>query len=314
MKNRRGRQFDILCAGELLIDFISSGFAESLNEANTFERHMGGSPANLCMNMARLGNKASLTASVGKDDMGHYLRGFVQKTGVDCEYLREVDAPTTLILVTRTTAVANFEAYRMADAMISQFQLPLSRLQESSIFHTTCFGLGKKPGQTNIMEAARLAAANGCQLSIDANYAPKTWPDSEDPKKFVAEFCNLGAIVKVSEVDWERLYGSPLGDASLAAQFFLNQGATLVCVTMGGKGAYVADQNGGEFLPARKVEVKDTTGAGDAFWSGFLTAWLDGYSPLSCAKAGRSMAELKISRFGALPDFVDKSLIYKDLA
>lgn len=40
MKNRRGCQFDILCAGELLIDFISSGFAESLNEANTFERRM----------------------------------------------------------------------------------------------------------------------------------------------------------------------------------------------------------------------------------------------------------------------------------
>ena len=264
------------------------------------------------MNMARLGNQTSLTASVGMDDMGSYLKRFVEKTGVDCEYLRQVDTPTTLILVTRTTAVANFEAYRMADAMISPFQLPLSRLQDCTLFHTTCFGLGKKPGQTNIMEAARLAAANGCQLSIDANYAPKTWPDQEDPKKFVAAFCNLGAIVKVSEVDWERLYGGPMESASLAAQFFLNLGASLVCVTMGGEGAFVADKDGGEFLPARKVEVKDTTGAGDAFWSGFLTAWLDGYSPIQCAKAGRGIAELKISRFGALPDTVDKSLIYRD--
>ncbi len=97
MKNRRERPFDILCAGELLVDFISSGYAESLDEAKSFERHMGGSPANLCMNMARLGNKASLTASVGMDDMGSYLIDSVKKTGVDCSPIRRVDAPTTAV-------------------------------------------------------------------------------------------------------------------------------------------------------------------------------------------------------------------------
>ncbi len=313
MKNRRGRHYDILCAGELLVDFISSGYAESLEEANSFERHMGGSPANLCMNMARLGNNTSLVASVGHDDMGSFLVDFVKKTGVDCSLVRQVAAPTTLILVTRTKAVANFEAYRLADARISGNQLPDERLRQTSIFHTTCFGLGKKPGQTIIMKAARRAVELGCQLSIDANYAPKTWPDREDPRKFVAEFCNLGAIVKVSEVDWERLYGSPFESAEFAAQFFIKMGASLVCVTMGGDGAYVADSKKGEFLQARQVNVKDTTGAGDAFWSGFLTAWLDGHSPLDCAKAGRSMAEIKIGHFGPLQENVDKSLIYKDL-
>lgn len=313
MKNRRERPFDILCAGELLVDFISSGYAESLDEAKSFERHMGGSPANLCMNMARLGNKASLTASVGMDDMGSYLIDSVKKTGVDCKYVRQVVAPTTAILVTRTKSVANFEAYRLADAMISPSQLPTSRLRNSTIFHTTCFGLGKKPGQTNIMKAARKAVELGCQLSIDANYAQKTWPDRDDPRKFVEAFCNLGAIVKVSEVDWERLYGRPLKDANLAAEFFVKMGASLACVTMGGDGAFVANAKSGEFLPSRKVEVKDTTGAGDAFWSGFLTAWLDGYGPLDCAKAGRSMAELKIANFGPLQGSVDKSLIYKDM-
>jgi sugar/nucleoside kinase (ribokinase family) len=314
MKNRRGRPYDILCAGELLVDFISSGYAESLDEAKTFERHMGGSPANLCMNMARLGNKTCLVASVGKDDMGSYLIDFVKKTGVDCKFVRQVAAPTTAILVTRTKAVANFEAYRLADARISPAQLTDEQLKQTSIFHTTCFGLGKKPGQTNIMKAARRAVEFGCQLSIDANYAPKTWPDREDPRKFVAEFCNLGAIVKVSEVDWERLYGSPFASAEVAAKHFINLGASMVCVTMGGDGAFVADKKTGEFLPARKVEVKDTTGAGDAFWSGFLTAWLDGHGPLECAKAGRSMAELKIVKIGPLQENVDKALIYKEIS
>lgn len=73
MENQQKRTFDILAAGELLIDFISSDFADKLEDVKIFERFQGGSPANLCLNMARLGNSVKLIASVGRDDMGDYL-------------------------------------------------------------------------------------------------------------------------------------------------------------------------------------------------------------------------------------------------
>ncbi len=310
----RNREIDILSVGELLIDMISTDFAELMDEAEMFKRIPGGSPANLCMNMKRLGNKVRLVSTVGKDDMGNYLMAYVKSLGLKTKSMRQVNEMTTLILVTRSKNVSNFEAYRGADCRISMGQLNEKLLNSASIFHTTCFALSKKPAQTNILRGARKAAELGCKLSIDVNYAQKIWHDQAEAQRVVAEFCSHGAFVKCSEVDWERLYSSKLTDAKAAAQHFLNLGAAEVCITLGGDGCQVASNTeGSHFLPTRPVEVKDTTGAGDAFWSGYLTARLDGHNILDSAKAGRRMAELKLAHFGPLPSTIDRNRVYEDI-
>ena len=88
-------------------------------------------------------------------------------------------------------------------------------------------------------------------------------------------------------------------------------GASEVCLTLGGDGCWVADSNERHFLPTRPVVVKDTTGAGDAFWSGYLTAWLEGLSLLGKVKAGRRMAEFKLGYFGPLGKEVDRETVLK---
>ncbi|MCB9281811.1 MAG: carbohydrate kinase [Lewinellaceae bacterium] len=315
MTSRRTRPVDVLGAGELLIDFLSADFADSFDSVSSFKRIQGGSPANWCMNMARLGNNARLAATVGQDDMGDFLVNTVARTGVDTSPIRRVAMPSTLILVTRSKNVSNFEAYRMADSEIDSSQLPDELWPQLTLFHTTCFGISRQPAQGAIIAAARKAAAAGCQLSLDANYAAKIWPDQAEAQALVREFAQLGALIKVSEVDWERLYNHPMKDPERAAAFFLDLGAGEACITMGGEGCLAGSSKGGmHFISGRKVPVKDTTGAGDAFWSGYITAWLDGHTPENCARAGRNMAELKLSVFGPLPDKVDRAVIYADLA
>lgn len=311
MDLRRQRNVDILATGELLIDFISTDFAENLDEATNFKRIPGGSPANLCMNMARLGNRASLAASVGNDDMGHYLFKYVEDHGVDVHQLYRVNTPTTLILVTRSQQVSNFEAYRGADSQITGDQFPESLLDDVSIFHTTCFGLSREPARSAILAAAQKVNARGGQLSVDANYATKIWPDRTEAQAILRAYVAMGAIIKISEIDWERLYETPLRDPSIATNFFLEMGAGVVCVTLGAEGSVVASADEYHYLEARSVEVKDTTGAGDAFWSGFLTAWLDGHELEVCGHAGRRMAELKLKHFGPLPQRIERELIFE---
>jgi fructokinase len=306
------KKYDIIAVGELLIDFISTDFAENLDEAVNFKRLQGGSPANMCMNLARLGHRTVLVAAVGNDDMGLFLRKSVEQVGVDSHYIKVTEVPTTLILVTRSKEVSNFEAYRMADIKITDEQIPSALFGDTSIYHTTCFAMSKEPARGAILRGARLASQKGCQLSIDANYARKIWTNQQEAQETVAEYCKFGALVKVSEVDWERLYNTKLEDPSAAARHFLQLGAREVCITMGGEGCFVANTSESHFIEARAVEVKDTTGAGDAFWSGYLAAYLDGYRLKDKAMAGRRMAELKLAHFGPLPLKMNKQQLYED--
>lgn len=307
------RSIAILSAGELLVDFITAEFVQTLDEATLFKRIPGGSPANLAMNMARLGNSAMLVACVGNDDMGNILKNYVERTGVDVTYVAQVNEPTTLILVTRSAAVSNFQAYRNADYQLSIRQFPFQKFEDISIFHTTCFALSKQPAQHVILDAGERAKRAGCQLSLDANYAEKIWPDRLEAQRVVAEWSRLGSLVKISDVDWARLYESSDPQPEAVIEHFLKMGATEVCFTLGDKGCWVGNSPEDAYhLPARKVEVKDTTGAGDAFWSGYLTARLEGASPLECAVAGRKMAELKLAHFGPLPDRVDRGVVLGD--
>ena len=305
---------DVLAAGELLIDFISLNYADSLDDAQDFRRIAGGSPANLAANLARLGKLAGLAATVGNDDMGNYLRSYVEGVGVDTTCLQSVDQGTSLILVTRSQEVSNFEPYRSADSHISADQIPKELLNSVKVFHTTCFGLSREPARSTILSVAKAVHENGGQVSIDANYASKIWPDLEEAQAVLAEFYQLAPLVKFSEVDWLRLYGAPLVEPGQAAAFLHEAGAKVACITLGDKGCYVSREGESHFLPSRKVEVRDTTGAGDAFWSGFLSAWLDGHSLLDCARAGRKMAERKLAHFGALPDRIPVEDIYVDFA
>jgi len=308
-----GRSTDILCAGELLVDFITAEFVRTLDEATLFRRIPGGSPANLCMNMARLGNNAILSASVGNDDMGTVLKNYVARLGVDVSCVTQVDDPTTLVLVTRSAAVSNFQPYRGADAMLSIRQFPFGRFEEIGIFHTTCFAMSKQPAQHVILQAAEKAKRAKCQISIDANYAEKIWPERRDAQRIVAEFCRLGTLIKISDVDWSRLYEDESPRPEAVLDHFLKMGAQEICFTLGAEGCWVANGDERHFLPSRPIEVKDTTGAGDAFWSGYLTARLDEKNLLECAIAGRRMAELKLMHFGPLPDRVERDRIYEDL-
>ena len=62
---QNNKEIDILCVGEVLVDFIGHQSGVLINETRDYHRYLGGSPTNVAMNSARLGLKSALVATVG---------------------------------------------------------------------------------------------------------------------------------------------------------------------------------------------------------------------------------------------------------
>ena len=306
------KKYALLSVGELLADIIGIEIENSILETTHFERFQGGSPANMAANMARLGMNTAIVSCVGNDNLGIFLKSEVAKTGIDISHVAiDETQPTSIVIVSRTTSTPDFIAYRTADRMIQSHHIPDNLLAESAIFHTTCFALSQEPAQSAIVDAARRANDLGCRVSLDANYAPQIWADRKQAWEVISAYCSHDGLVKLSEDDAERIYGKKVSESQIISDFH-TMGADLVCLTKGGDGSIISYEKGKKqyILGVKPLEVIDATGAGDAFWAGFLTAWTEGKTVEICANAGANLAALKLITKGPLPAKVEKGILY----
>ncbi|WP_239000247.1 carbohydrate kinase family protein [Hyunsoonleella ulvae] len=301
------RDIDILCVGEVLVDFIGHQTGVLINNTRDYHRYLGGSPANVAMNSARLGLQSVLVATVGNDGFGEYIFERLTGVGVNTSYIETInDKPTSVVFVSKTDSTPDFIPFRKADAYITEHQISADLLSKTNIFHTTCFALSKKPAQTTILKKAEEAFNLGCKLSIDVNYAEKLWNSQEEAIKVIKSYCKFNPLVKVSEDDMLRLFGQQLPHEDIF-NFFHSEGVDTICLTLGSKGVKLSEKGSGIIqLPAIQIDVvQDATGAGDAFWSGFLFAYIKKRPIEKCLEVALQLAALKLQNVGRLPDNIN---------
>lgn len=298
---------DILCVGEVLVDFIGHQEGLLINDTRDYHRYLGGSPTNVAMNSTRLGLNTIMVATVGNDGFGSYILDRLSSIGVNTNHVNVIEnKSTSVIFVSRSDGTPDFIPYREADCCIYEDQISSEILSQTKIFHTTCFALSKNPAQETILKKAKEAYNLGCKLSIDVNYAKKLWSSQEEAFQVIKTYCSFNPMIKISEDDMLRLFEKELPHEEIF-NFFHNEGVDMVCLTLGSKGVKLS-QKGKKIiqLPAIKIEkVMDSTGAGDAFWSGFLFAYIKEKSIHECLDIALKLAALKLQNVGRLPDNIN---------
>jgi sugar/nucleoside kinase (ribokinase family) len=301
---------DLLAIGEMVVDFISVEETYDLRDAYTFRKYQGGAPANIARYVAKLGGKSAVIAKTGAGALGQFLKTELTRSGVFTDYLvADQRVQTSVIFITRSKDVADSEAYRSGDYRLEPKEIDEDAIKRSRVIHASCFALSRQPCRSAVERAFQLAQRYGRIVSLDPNYNPAIWPEYQEAQEVLQRLFAYATISKPSLEDAARVFG-PGKTPEAYIELFHAWGPKTVVFTMGADGIILSEAGKMTHILARPVDVADATGAGDAFWAGFLMALLDGRPLKKCVFFGREIVERKLATVGPLPERIDREEIY----
>ncbi len=255
--------------GEALIDFIAG-------DDGAYRPHLGGSPYNVAIGLARQGRSVSYLSPISDDTFGDRLRDSLRREGVEISIARRSILPTSLALVTiDENGLPDYRLYRqgIADKDTSFDETTANLPQDLRVFHTG--SLAVTPSQLpRIRKLFGLMHEKGVAISMDVNIRLRASPDTKAYLDGVRSLLPLADIVKVSDDDLAPFQFA--SDARKSAEIaYREMGSGVLVLTEGRGGALLHTVNGAIERKSYPVSrVVDTVGAGDTFHSAFLASLL----------------------------------------
>ncbi len=254
----------------------------------------GGKGGNQAFAAGKLGNRVMMLGCVGNDDIGKALVANLSEIGVDVSNVSYISEETTgmaviyvsetgdnsIVVVPGANSACDIEflhenekLFRMADYIIFQLEIP---------FETVFHGIrkAKEMGKTVIL-----------------NPAP-----APEPEEIPEDIWGMIDYLTPNETETAKLSGiDDISDEGIqkGAARLLEKGVKNVLVTMGKKGAFLANRSAKVFYPARKAEAVDTTAAGDCFNGAFVTGLSEGMGIQDAVQFANIAASIAVERKGA---------------
>jgi ribokinase len=259
----------------------------------SFSMAAGGKGANQAVAAARAGGEVTLIARIGRDVFGMQAQEAFERDGVNTEHIAvDPDLPSGVAFIfvdehgENCIAVASGanaalspseiadakETIDSADALLLQLEVPL----------------------TTVEAAARLGA--GASARVILNPAPAR-PLSNDLLKLIS-------IITPNEAEAESLTGVQVSDDRSAAEasgVLLAKGIPTVIITLGSRGAYIAERDYREHVPAFNVRPVDATAAGDVFNGALAVALAEKRNLRDAVRFAQAAAAISVTKLGAQP-------------
>lgn len=285
----------IAVIGELNVDLIATGLSTppTLGQeilAMGLQLTLGSASAIFACGAAKLGHEITFLSCVGQDDFGRFCLDALRAAGVSTKQVIEDASLKTGVTISLSTP--SDRALVTFLGAISEFgieQVPLAALAGHSHLHLTSYFLQHRlrPSFSQIMSEAK---RQGLTISFDPNSDP-----SSEWKESIWEVLNQTDVLFLNES--EALQLTRLNEVNDALRFL---GGKLPCVVikLGPRGAVAVRHDEVVFAHGFKLEVFDTTGAGDSFAAGFMHGFLKGQNLDICLKFGNACGALSTLKAG----------------
>lgn len=273
----------------------------------SFAMGPGGKGSNQAVAAHRAGGDVTLVTKVGRDVFGTVAMDFYHKEGMDTAYILEDpdgESGCALITVDETTAQNEIVVVSGACGRITPQDVERVRplIQSAGVLLVQL-----EVNFDALFAVIRIAHEAGVPVVLNPAPAAKLPP----------EIVRMVTIMTPNETEAEFLTGVRITgaeDACRAAEILMEQGVEQVVITLGAMGAFAMNRERWELLAPLEVEAVDTTGAGDAFNGGFVTALAEGADLFTALRYGNVTGALSVTRCGtapAMPGRAEIEALYK---
>jgi 5-dehydro-2-deoxygluconokinase len=312
---------ELICMGRAAVDLYSEQVGARLEDASSFAKYLGGSPANTAVGAARLGLRAAMLSRVGDEHNGRFVREQLAREGVDVSMLRtdpqRLTALVFLGLKDRDTFPLLFYRHDCADMGLCEDDVDPARIASARVLLVSGTHLSQPGPRAACLKAMHAARDAGVRVALDIDYRPVLWgltTPGLGERRYVAsdavsaslqELLPLCDLLVGTEEEIHIAGGSPDSGAALRRMRELT--AALIVMKLGPMGCIAYDGaiparlEDGQRGPGFPVEVYNVLGAGDAFMAGLLRGWVR-HEPLADAlRYANASGALVVSRHGCAP-------------
>ncbi len=263
---------------------------------------VGGGPANTAKAVARLGYQTYFVGGISSDDYGKAIEEELVGSGVDLSLVYRGNESTALAIATideNSLAKYDFELEGTASFAFDKSWLPSG---EPDVIHVGSVATLLEPGASELL---KWVSWKSVPVIFDPNVRPSIQGDKALYRVAVERWIEKASIIKLSEDDLNWLYGG--GEEEIVSGW-LARGVSIVIVTKAEKGLRAYSSGAAIDVPAVKVELVDSVGAGDTIGAvlveGVLQRGIDGLRGdvlRSVLERAAKAAAITCSRAGAKP-------------
>jgi 2-dehydro-3-deoxygluconokinase len=292
---------DVISIGEPMVEFCATNLGR-LSQVELYKRGWGGDSSNFAVSVARQGSKVAHICRLGDDEFGRSFLELWEKEGMDSSRVKvEPNAFTAVYFISLMENGGHDFTYYRKNSAASRYgvnDLDEDYIKKAKVVHTS--GISMAVSET-LREAAFKAMdfckeANGI-VSFDLNLRPKLW--SLNSARSVCDLAfKKSNIVFASKEDIKLLFG--ITEPSKAGKYLIKQGVETVIIKLGSDGCYVRTKEESFTSTGYKINVIDTTGAGDAFDGAWIVGQLKGWDNRKKACYANAVGALTSTGLGAV--------------
>lgn len=305
--------YDLLTMGRVGVDLYPQQSGVGLEDVTSFAKSLGGSPTNVAVACARLGNRTAVLTKVGDDAFGRYVRRALGAFGVDASFVGVDPSLRTPLAFCEIHPPDHFPLlfYRepsAPDLQLGVDDLPMDDILSARVLWTTGTGLSAEPSRSATLAAlrARREADADALIVHDLDHRPMFWSDPRDAGVQAREALSYASVAVGNREEVEVAVGTSHPED--AADRLLELGVRIAIVKRGPEGVLVATRAGRWDIPPVPVEVVNGLGAGDAFGGALCHGLLAGWPPqraVALANAAGSFVAGRLACADAMPTLAD---------